>query len=133
MFFNVAALSLLPLALGAPLLAPRTGTTVPGKYLVVLKPSKASTAGIMSSLSEGALAGVTQHHTYELGDFKGFAATLTDAQVEALKADDQVNFVINRAYSRLQSNTFKGRLFGSRWPCAYYGLRKRCYLGSGSH
>jgi hypothetical protein len=90
MFFNVAALGLLPLAFGAPLLTPRDGTTIPSKYLVVLKPTQISTAGIMSNLAGGAMAGVVRHHTYELGDFKGFSATLTDAQVAALKADEQV-------------------------------------------
>jgi hypothetical protein len=96
MFFNVAALSLLPLALGAPLLAPRTSTTIPGKYLVVLKPTEASTAGVMSTLPQKAMAGIIHHHTYELGEFKGFAATLTEEQVEALKADDRVRFSENQ-------------------------------------
>jgi hypothetical protein len=98
MFFNVAALGLLPLALGAPLLTPRGGTTIPGKYLVVLK-SETKTAGIMSSLAGGALAGITQHHTYDLGDFKGFSASLTDAQVEALQADNQVR-LLRRSHSQ---------------------------------
>jgi hypothetical protein len=90
MIFNVANLALLPLALSAPLLAPRTSTIIPGKYLVVLKSSKASTSGIISGLTEGPLKKIVHHHTYELGAFKGFAATLTDAEVKTLKADNQV-------------------------------------------
>lgn len=90
MFFNLATLGLLPLALGAPLLTPRDGTVIPGKYLVVLKPNSAKVSGILSNLAAGAVGQIEQKHVYELGSFKGFSASLSDAQVTALKADPQV-------------------------------------------
>jgi len=91
---NLAAFGLLPLALGAPVVTPRSRTTIPGKYLVVLK-SETASAGIMSSLAGGAVSGIPQHHVYELGQFKGFAASLTAAQVNALKADSQVRHPVS--------------------------------------
>lgn len=91
MRFSPLTVGLLPLALSAPLLTPRDGTAIPGKYLVVLKPSAARPAGILSNLAGGAAAGVSQERTYELGSFKGFSAALSDSQVQALKNDDQVS------------------------------------------
>jgi hypothetical protein len=90
MFFNLATLGLLPLALGAPLLTPRDGTAIPGKYVVVLKPNAARVSGVLSNLAAGAVGQIQHEHVYELGNFKGFSASLTDAQVTALKADSQV-------------------------------------------
>ncbi|KAF2423643.1 subtilisin-like protein [Tothia fuscella] len=95
MLFNLATVGLLPFALGAPLLEQRDGQTIPGKYLVVLKPGSVASRspGILSNLANGAIANVHQDHTYSVGDFKGFAASLTDVQVEALKADSQVAYL----------------------------------------
>jgi hypothetical protein len=93
MLFNVAAFALLPLVLSAPLLAPSTNTTTTGKYVVVLKPSKISALSLLSLVLKGPLKDILQQHTYELGDFKGFSATLTATQVKTLKALDLVRIL----------------------------------------
>ena len=66
----ISALSLLPLAFGAPLLEQRNA--VPGKYFVILKPEAGFT--MLEELAGGALAGVQKEHTYSIGSqFNGFA------------------------------------------------------------
>jgi hypothetical protein len=119
MFFNVAALAaftLLPLALSAPVVTPRTDIIPANKYLVVLKPSRIPLLNIVTSLLTGLLSEIVQDHVYDLGDFKGFSALLTDAQVELMNAFDQVRIPKT---SKSKSNASKGRLPGSRRYCNY--------------
>ena len=79
MFSKLAALSLFPLAFAAP--TSNGGAT---KYMVVMKPG-VHTASVMSNLDNVAVS-----HNYDIGDFKGFAADLTAAHVDALRADPNV-------------------------------------------
>lgn len=95
----ISALALLPFAFGAPLLEQRNGAAIPGKYFVILKPETgAVTASIMSDLAGGALAGVNREHTYNIGSFNGFAASLTNEQITALKSDSRVSVSIPRTH-----------------------------------
>jgi hypothetical protein len=88
----ISALSLLPLAFGAPLLEQRDGSAIPGKYFVILKPDAGAT--VMEDLAGGILAGVQKEHTYSIGSqFNGFAASLSDAQVAALQKDSRVRIL----------------------------------------
>ncbi|KAF2404545.1 subtilisin-like protein [Trichodelitschia bisporula] len=88
-----ALLTLVPFVLAAPLIQPRAAETIPGKYIVVLKPNGPSAGEIFADLAGGALASVRRERTYDLGGFKGFAASLSDAQVEALKGDSKVAYI----------------------------------------
>jgi subtilisin family serine protease len=90
----LTTLSLLPLAFAAPLLNERAPNTIPGKYIVVLKSHVPSaSAEVLGSLAGGAVASVQKDHVYHLGSFKGFAASLSQDQVSALKNDPQVAYI----------------------------------------
>jgi subtilisin family serine protease len=84
----LSALSLLPLAFGAPIF------TAPGKYLVVLKSNVDSAASVLSTLHNGdILKSINQEHVYNLGSFKGFAADLSTEQLATIQNDPRVAFL----------------------------------------
>jgi hypothetical protein len=90
-----AALSALPLVLAAPL----TEQAHPGKYIVVLKstaavPAQPSPNSLSNKHPGATLANVAKDHIYDVGNFKGFAARLTDAQIAALRQDPNVSGTI---------------------------------------
>jgi hypothetical protein len=92
----ISALSLLPLALAAPLLEQRDGSAIPGKYFVILKPEAGPAPNIMGDLAGGLIAGVQRTSTYSIGStFNGFAASLSDDQVAALQKDSRVHLPRN--------------------------------------
>ena len=87
-------LALLPLAMAAPstkrdspapVLAPRGAAIVPGKYIVKMKDNTFANAVDLAISKIKADA----DHTYT--HFHGFAATLTDAEVELLANDASVS------------------------------------------
>ena len=88
-------LASLPLALAVPLAARDEAASGPSKYIVILKadaPSPQSSSG-SNHIAGGAVASVAKDHVYSQGDFKGFAATLTNDQVSALRQDPTVSYV----------------------------------------
>lgn len=76
-------LALLPvvLALPAPLIVPRAGTPIPGKYIVRLS------SGNLDNIIAAALKVLKKdpNHVYKFGNFGGFAADLTDDVVQLLR------------------------------------------------
>ena len=76
-------LALLPLAMAlpAPLLVPRAGSPIPGKYIVKLKNEN------LENLINTALKLLKKDpaHVYKFGNFGGFAAEISDDIVELLR------------------------------------------------
>ncbi|KAF2674996.1 subtilisin-like protein [Microthyrium microscopicum] len=73
--------------------APVANTTqATSKYIVVLKPEH-SIQSLGISKRGSLFESVDPFHTYDLGDFKGFAASLTATQVTGIKADSKVAYV----------------------------------------
>lgn len=70
-------LAVLPVVLAAPVINPRAGTIIPGKYIVKMK-NDALQEALQGALD---LLEKTPHHTYSFGSYKGFAAEMTDAIV----------------------------------------------------
>jgi hypothetical protein len=89
------ALAALPFALAAPF-TERDAQASQTKYIVVLKsdaPAPVPHSGNLASTSSAAgsaVASVQKDHIYQNGNFKGFSATLTSAQIAALKQDSTV-------------------------------------------
>lgn len=82
MLFELA-LTLLPLALGAPVLTPRAGTVIPGSYIVKFKDSGFSTSALNSAIE---LLPNAPKHVYQIGTFKGFAAEIKDDVLKTISA-----------------------------------------------
>ncbi|KAF2626159.1 oryzin precursor [Macroventuria anomochaeta] len=85
-------LSLLPamaLALPAPVLQPRAGTPIPGKYIVKLKNQN------LQVLIEDALKLLKKDpaHVYQFGNFGGFAAEMSDDIVKLLQNFPGVDYI----------------------------------------
>lgn len=83
-------LALLPavLALPAPVLIPRAGSPIPGKYIVKMK------NGNLESLINNALKLLNKDpaHLYNFGGFGGFAAEMNDQVVQLLRNLPGVRF-----------------------------------------
>jgi O-antigen ligase len=88
MRFELFAAALLPLALAAPapLIRPRAGQAIPGKYIVKMKNDA------LQDVVEEALKYLSKKpaHVYGFGKYKGFAAELADDLVELLQNLDFV-------------------------------------------
>jgi len=82
-------LALLPLALGAPVVTPRAGQIIPGKYIVKFKDAEVTTA-VESAIG---LLEKAPAHVYGFGKFKGFAAEMNDAMVKKIAALPNVEYV----------------------------------------
>lgn len=83
MRFDFITLAFLPVVLGAPVLTPRAGQVIPGRYIVKFKESDFTTSAIDSAL---ALLPAAPAHTYTLKNFKGFAGELSDELVKTISA-----------------------------------------------
>ncbi|KAF2404688.1 oryzin precursor [Trichodelitschia bisporula] len=97
----ITALAALPFALGAPTLNTRADAAAeaaPGKYIVVLKPDAPAPAAAPATgpgiMSTSAVAAAEKTHIYGVGNFKGFAASLTSVQLAALQADSTVAYIV---------------------------------------
>ncbi|RYP62611.1 hypothetical protein DL771_009654 [Monosporascus sp. 5C6A] len=96
---SATLLALLPLAMAAPggvkrdspapLVKPRGAEIVEGKYIVKMKDT-VSTASVDSAVASVA---ADADYVYKNGKFQGFASSLTDAEVEALQNDPNVEFI----------------------------------------
>ncbi|KAK3986127.1 putative peptidase [Cladorrhinum sp. PSN332] len=88
MLFTLAAL--LPFALAAPVIQPRGAQVIPGSYIVKLKDG-ASDATLQSTLK--GLKAVSPEHTYKAAKFKGFAAKLSAANLDAVRKNPNVEYI----------------------------------------
>lgn len=83
MRFEFVTLAFLPLVLGAPVITPRAGQVIPGRYIVKFKDGDFTTSAVNSAL---ALLPAAPAHTYTLNNFKGFAGELSDELVKVIAA-----------------------------------------------
>ncbi|KAK3935498.1 cuticle-degrading protease [Diplogelasinospora grovesii] len=105
----VSLVSLLPLALAAPLLQPRAGQLIPGSYIVKFRESS-SEAAIQDALSMA--DSISVGHVYNAGKFKGFAAKLSARQLEAVRSLPQVEYVEQDAVVTIDAYTSQS---GAPW------------------
>jgi len=93
-------LALLPvvLALPAPVILPRAGSAIPGKYIIKLKNENTE------ELIKGALKLLNKDpaHVYNFGKFAGFAAELDDNLVQIIRSFPGVDYIEQDAV--IQSN-----------------------------
>ncbi|ORY04114.1 subtilisin-like serine protease-like protein PR1A [Clohesyomyces aquaticus] len=82
-------LAVLPLAIAAPVITPRAGQVIPGKYIIKMKNEAAQ------ELLEAALAFLDKspEHVYGFGKYKGFAAEMSDAIVKLVAALPSVEYI----------------------------------------
>lgn len=84
----------MPLAFASPLLNRRADNVATEKYLVVLKPGiTAATHEAIKGIDSSIVDSVNKDYIYDLGNFKGFASALSNAQVDELKSHPQVAYV----------------------------------------
>jgi hypothetical protein len=84
---SAALLSLLPaLALGAPVIQARDGKVIPGSYIVMLKESD----GVTATSEEFVSLLSTVEKSHDFTSLNGFAAELTEEQLESLKNSPEV-------------------------------------------
>ncbi|KAI0446060.1 subtilisin-like protease PR1K [Xylaria telfairii] len=101
---SAAILAALPLALAAPakraspapLLKPRNGDIIEGKFIVKMK----SSSGIEILEAHKNLVAGNVDFTYNSHQFTGFAASMTDAEVEALQNMPDVEYIEHDAIVR---------------------------------
>lgn len=120
----ISALSLLTLALGAPIATPA------GKWLVVLKPdSGASTASVLSSHGD-ILKSIVEEHAYHIGSFKGFAADLSTEQLATIKTDSRVAYY--EQDGRMKTQVIEARKGDDSEMDATWGLGRVSHRAKGS-
>jgi hypothetical protein len=89
--------ALLPLALAvAPVIQPRAAQHIPGNYIVKLKEGapKSKLQDTIRQLS------VQAKHVYQMGGFKGFAATLSPQALEIVRKLPEVCWIILSSYRK---------------------------------
>lgn len=89
MRFELVLAAALPLALAAPVITPRAGQVIPGKYIVKFKNDA------LQDVVEGALALLKKSpdHVYSFGKYKGIAGEISDSVVELLAALPGVSYL----------------------------------------
>jgi hypothetical protein len=80
MRYTALLAAILPLVYGAPVLYPRAGQAVPGKWIVKMNND------VLEDIVEEALNLLTKEpeHRYAFGNYQGFAAEISDDIVEIL-------------------------------------------------
>lgn len=91
MRLDFITLAALPLVLGAPVVTPRSGQIIPGRYIVKFKDND-FTASVINSVL--ALLPAAPAHTYTLNTFKGFAGELSDELVKVISALPNVSILL---------------------------------------
>lgn len=82
-------LALLPIVLGAPIIEPRAGQVIPGKFIVKMKNE------VLQDALEAALEllDTTAEHKFQFGNFKGFSAQMSDKIVQLIAALPGVEYI----------------------------------------
>ncbi|KAJ4295281.1 hypothetical protein N0V90_007292 [Kalmusia sp. IMI 367209] len=83
-------LAFLPLVFGAPIITPRSGQVIPGKYIIKFKNNGFATTAVNGALN---MLPKAPAHTYTLNSFKGFAAELSDDMVNKLASLPNVEYI----------------------------------------
>ncbi|KAI1754385.1 subtilisin-like protease PR1K [Xylaria castorea] len=104
---SAAILAALPLALAAPsersspapLLKPRNGDVIEGKYIVKMK----SSSGVQILEAHKNMVASKVDYTYNSNQFAGFAASMTAEEVEALQNMPDVEYIEHDAIVRLSA------------------------------
>lgn len=80
MLYSAILAAILPLAYGAPVLYPRAGQAVPGKWIVKMNND------VLDDVVQEALKFLSKgpEHVYGFGKYKGFAAEISDDIVQIL-------------------------------------------------
>lgn len=101
--YSSLLLGLLPTAFAAPLLKPRGAAVIAGKYIVKFKGEMHTSAidEVKASLAS------TPDFDYAFGGFNGFAGSLSDEEVEKLKASDSVEYIQQDAEVHSQEIVFQ--------------------------
>lgn len=76
----------LPMAFAAPIINPKEGVVIPGKYIVKMKP------GVVSSLVQTVVDTLAADADikFDMENFKGFAAALSDSDLALVTANPNV-------------------------------------------
>ncbi|KAF1977473.1 subtilisin-like serine protease-like protein PR1A [Bimuria novae-zelandiae CBS 107.79] len=90
MRFDFVTLAFLPVVLGTPVITPRAGQVIPGRYIVKFKESDFAASAVIDAL---ALLPKAPAHTYSLKNFKGFAGELSDELLEVISALPSVEYI----------------------------------------
>ncbi|KAF2840346.1 secreted protein 2 [Patellaria atrata CBS 101060] len=111
-------LAALPLALAAPVITPRAGQIIPGKYIVKMKSNAAQEIvdRALAMLDNGA------DHKYEFGSFRGFSATIPDAVLKLMQALPGVDYIEKDAI--VTADTYVTQT-GAPWGLARISHRAR--------
>ncbi|OCK80105.1 subtilisin-like serine protease-like protein PR1A [Lepidopterella palustris CBS 459.81] len=116
----ILLLPVLPLAFAAPILTPRAGQVIPGKYIIKMKSDAAQ------ELLDEALSFLEceADHVYGFGDFKGFAGQLSDSLVQLIAALPGVDYVEKDAIVKYASYVSE--------PGAPWGLGRISHVNKGN-
>ncbi|KAK8862578.1 oryzin precursor [Apiospora arundinis] len=92
---SFAALFTIPLALAAPILEPRDGSSaIPGQFIVVLKPNVTQEQMHYSVESAtGILGGSKPKHSYTFGSFKGYHVSASDDLIKSIANFTEVAYI----------------------------------------
>jgi hypothetical protein len=126
---SLFALAALPLVFAAPTAQKATRSGVrgpkPDSYMVVLKKTEiASTSEALASIAGGIVSSVDKAHVYDHGNFKGFAGSLSGAQVNAIKNDPRVAYVEKDGWATTQQQENFVTQSGVPWGLSRISSRK---------
>ncbi|KAF2706449.1 subtilisin-like serine protease-like protein PR1A [Pleomassaria siparia CBS 279.74] len=127
MRFELAVLAALPLALAAPIITPRAGTVIPGKYIVKFKEDA------VGDFVEAALKLLSNSpdHVYGFGKYNGFAGTISDSLVQVIAALDAVEYIEKDAIVKANLGTIEKRAYVTQ-SSSTWGLGRVSHVAKGS-
>lgn len=119
--------AILPLAFGAPVLYPRAGQAVPGKWIVKMNND------VLDDIVEEALKLLTKdpEHVYGFGKYKGFAAEISDDIVELLSKLPGVDYIEQDAIVKANLGEVEKRAYVTQGSSTW-GLGRISHVNSGT-
>jgi subtilisin family serine protease len=127
MRFEYVLAAALPAAFAAPVVTPRAGHPIPGRYIVKMK-SDAAQDVVEHAIS---LLAQAPKHRYSFGKYRGFAADIADDVVEALQKLDQVDYIEQDAVVKANLGTVEKRAYTTQTG-APWGLGRISHVSKGS-